>query len=76
LIVQNTNIYEICGQETENEGEICNDMYDCFDKKAETNINTISFFPEEDYVFIKRSEGNMNFKFNFNLILLYLILCI
>ena len=68
--------YEICGQETENEGEICNDMYDCFDKKAETNINTISFFPEEDYVFVKRSEGNMNFKFNFNLILLYLILCI
>jgi len=43
--------YEICGQETENEGEICNDMYDCFDKKAETNINTISFFPEEDYVY-------------------------
>ena len=68
--------YEICGQETESEGEICNDMYDCFDKKAETNINTISFFPEEDYVFVKRSEGNMNFKFNFNLILLYLILCI
>ena len=68
--------YEICGQETENEGEICNDMYDCFDKKAETNINTISFFPEEDYVFVKRSEGNMNFIFNFNLILLFLILCI
>ena len=66
--------YEICGQETENEGEICNDMYDCFDKKAETNINTISFFPEEDYVFVKRSEGNMNFIFNFNLILLFLIL--
>ena len=68
--------YEICGQETENEGEICNDMYDCFDKKAETNINTISFFPEEDYVFVKRSEGNMNFIFNFNLILLFLILYI
>ena len=68
--------YEICGQETENEGEICNDMYDCFDKKAETNINTISFFPEEDYVFVKRSEGNINFIFNFNLILLFLILCI
>ena len=66
--------YEICGQETENEGEICNDMYDCFDKKAETNINTISFFPEEDYIFVKRSEGNMNFIFNFNLILLFLIL--
>ena len=66
--------YEICGQETENEGEICNDMYDCFDKKAETNINTISFFPEEDYVFVKRSEGNMNFIFNFKLILLFLIL--
>ena len=66
--------YEICGQETENEGEICNDMYDCLDKKAETNINTISFFPEEDYVFVKRSEGNMNFIFNFNLILLFLIL--
>ena len=68
--------YEICGQETENEGEICNDMYDCFDKKAETNINTISFFPEEDYVFVKRSEGNINFIFNFNLILLFLILYI
>jgi hypothetical protein len=68
--------YEICGQETENEGEICNDMYDCFDKKAETNINTISFFPEEDYVFVKRSEGNMIFIFNFNLILLFLILYI
>ena len=68
--------YEICGQETENEGEICNDMYDCLDKKAETNINTISFFPEEDYVFVKRSEGNMNFIFNFNLILLFLILYI
>ena len=66
--------YEICGQETENEGEICNDMYDCLDKKAETNINTISFFPEEDYVFVKRSEGNINFIFNFNLILLFLIL--
>ena len=72
--------YEICGQETENEGEICNDMYDCFDKKAETNINTISFFPEEDYVFVKRSEGNMNFRKSRTIFLIifecyYIMLC-
>ena len=51
-------------------------MYECFDKKAETNINTISFFPEEDYVFTKRSEGYINFRFNFNLMILFLILYI
>ena len=68
--------YEICGQETENEGDICNDMYECFDKKAETNINTISFFPEEDYVFTKRNEGNYNVRFNFNLLILFFILYI
>ena len=66
--------YEICGQEAENEGDICNDMFDCFDKKAETNINTISFFPEEGYEFIRTSQGNNIFRFNFILILLFLIL--
>lgn len=69
------NYYEICGQETENEGEICNDMFDCFNKKAETNINTISFFPEEGYEFVKLSK-EYYFKFNCNLLLLILILCI
>ena len=68
--------YEICGQETEKEGDICNDMFDCIHKKAETNINTISFFPEEDYVIQKRSKGYNNFRFNFNLIILLLILFI
>ena len=67
--------YEICGQETENEGDICNNMFDCFSKKAETNINTISFFPEEGYEFIKTSK-EYNLIFNFNLILLFFILCI
>ena len=68
--------YEICGQETENEGDICNDMFECFDKKAETNINTISFFPEEDYEFIKTSQGNNIFRINNILLLLFLILYI
>ena len=68
--------YEICGQETEKEGDICNDIFDCIHKKAETNINTISFFPEEDYVIQKRSKGYNNFRFNFNLIILLLILYI
>ena len=67
--------YEICGQETENEGDICNNMFDCFSKKAETNINTISFFPEEGYEFIKTSK-EYYLIFNFNLILLFFILCI
>ena len=61
--------YEMCGQETEEEGEICNDMFECFNKKAETNIETISFFPEEDYVFIKTSKA-YNFRFNLNLYIL------
>ena len=65
--------YEICGQEIENEGDICNSMFDCFDKKAETNINTISFFPEEGYEFVKESK-EYNLIFNFNLIFLFLIL--
>ena len=67
--------YEICGQEMENEGDVCNSMFDCFDKKAETNINTISFFPEEGYEFVKESK-DYNLIFNFNLILLFIILCI
>ena len=67
--------YEICGQETANEGDICNGMFDCFDKKAETNINTISFFPEEGYEFVRDSKEN-NLIFNFNLFLLFIILCI
>ena len=67
--------YEMCGQETEEEGEICNDMYECFNKKAETNIETISFFPEEDYVFIKTSKA-YNFRFNLNLYILLLLLFI
>ena len=66
--------YEICGQETEIEGEICNDMYECFNKKAETNINTISFFPEEDYVYIKTSKGYYNLQFNLYLYLFLLFL--
>ena len=64
--------YEMCGQETEEEGEICNDMFECFNKKAETNIETISFFPEEDYVFIKTSKA-YNFRFNLNLYILLLL---
>ena len=68
--------YEICGQETENEGEICNDMYKCFSKKAETNINTISFFPDEDYYYRKVNKGIFYFKYNYNLILLLLLLYI
>ena len=67
--------YEMCGQETEEEGEICNDMFECFNKKAETNIETISFFPEEDYVFIKTSKA-YNFRFNLNLYILLLLLFI
>ena len=67
--------YEMCGQETEEEGEICNDMFECFNKKAETNIETISFFPEEDYVFIKTSKA-YNFRFNLNLYILLLFLFI
>jgi hypothetical protein len=69
------NYYEICGQETEIEGDICNDIFDCINKKAETSINTISFFPEEGYEFVKLSN-EYYFKFNFNLLLLFLILCI
>ena len=65
----------MCGQETEEEGEICNDMFECFNKKAETNIETISFFPEEDYVFIKTSKA-YNFRFNLNLYILLLLLFI
>ena len=68
--------YEICGQETEVEGEICNDMYDCFNKKAETNINTISYFPEEGLQLTKINKANFNLKYNFNLILLLLFIYI
>ena len=56
--------YEICGQETEKEGDICNDMFDCIHKKAETNIKS----------FKNLDQGNNNFRFNFILIILLLIL--
>ena len=54
------------GQETEKEGDICNDMFDCIHKKAETNIKS----------FKNLDQGNNNFRFNFILIILLLILII
>ena len=58
--------YEICGQETEKEGDICNDMFDCIHKKAKTNIK----------YFKTLNQGYNNFRFNFILIILLLILYI
>ena len=68
--------YDICGFDSEDDA-ICNEMFDCIDKKIETDVNTFSYFPDEDDInkIVKRAISK-SLKMKFTLFFLSLICCI
>ena len=67
---------DICGVDSE-ENLICNEMFDCINKKIETDFDTFSYFPDEDDIgkIIYKSKSEY-VKFSFNFFILSLIICI
>ena len=68
---------DICGMDSEDDS-ICNEMFDCINKKIETDADTFSYFPNEDDIFnkIQVKSKSQIFKFKFWLLTLSFICCI
>ena len=68
--------YDLCGFDSEDD-TICNEMFDCLDKKIETDVNTFSYFPDEDDINkIVKGAISKRLKMKFTLFFLSLICCI
>ena len=64
---------EICGFDSE-DNSICNEMFDCIKKGIETDVNTFSYFPDEDDDFNKIVIKTISEKFKINFTLIFLLL--
>ena len=66
---------DICGIDSE-EDLICNEMFDCIEKKIETDFDTFSYFPDEDdneKIIFKSKSKYLTFSFKY--FILSLIIC-
>ena len=54
------NYIDICGYESDND-VICNELFECLTKKVETDVQTFSYFPDEDDILegiVSKSNNN------------------